>query len=561
MPRIPGLQRRKGGRYYFRIRVPEDLRERFDGRREIVKSLGTTDYGEARRLVSIERARAETDFAEARRSVSDRRNIQSSRADIEQAVWSWFVDQATTEWQAFQNATDVEEATAKENVRVDHARLTDFNDDQSNAAIDRIVRDIIQERSLLVDETSALFAEFRLKVRRGMLEHGKRWESWFAGDFSHRSHDPAFAEPPAASGNQLSLEQLTEAFLADPALADRSPKKALEYRLAFLALNEVVGGDRDVSEISRDHCRQVRDLLSRLPPNAAKRFPRASLREAAALADRAELARLSRTTVNGYLTKIARLFRWAVQERHMRDNPAEALQLDIRRRSARDLRNPFSSDQLQRIFSAPLYTGCKDDERGYATVGENVIRRTKFWVPLISLYSGMRLNEICQLHIADIVEFQGISCFSIDDRTGGTEEPKRLKSSAARRIVPVHSELLRIGFREFVAERKLHGSVRLFPDLRRDGRGYYSDGFQKWFSRFIAKAGAKVERTSFHSFRHSFRDAMRVADIREEVAKALGGWADQNSASNYGRGFEAPQLNKALQSVKYPSLDLSGLYI
>lgn len=34
--------------------------------------------------------------------------------------------------------------------------------------------------------------------------------------------------------------------------------------------------------------------------------------------------------------------------------------------------------------------------------------RQAFWVPLIALFSGMRMNEICQLHVADIHRLDGV---------------------------------------------------------------------------------------------------------------------------------------------------------
>ena len=37
----------------------------------------------------------------------------------------------------------------------------------------------------------------------------------------------------------------------------------------------------------------------------------------------------------------------------------------------------------------------------------------KYWIPLIALYGGLRLNEICQLHTGDIVELDGVPCFDI----------------------------------------------------------------------------------------------------------------------------------------------------
>jgi len=65
---------------------------------------------------------------------------------------------------------------------------------------------------------------------------------------------------------------------------------------------------------------------------------------------------------------------------------------------------------------------------------------------------------------------------------------------------------------------------RLFAELQVDRRGYYSDRYQKWFGRYLGNAGARAPKISFHSFRHSFTDALRRAGAIGEVISGLCGW-------------------------------------
>ncbi len=185
-------------------------------------------------------------------------------------------------------------------------------------------------------------------------------------------------------------------------------------------------------------------------------------------------------------------------------------------------------------------------------------------MPLIGLFSGMRLNEICQLDVADIRKIDDIECFVItcDASIGSTE--KRLKTENAERLVPIHPTLIDIGFLKYVATRRVSGRGKLFPDLSVASTGYYSDNFSKWFSRFLEKAGAKRPRTSFHSFRHNFRDALREARIPKDITHALGGWANENgdgdaTAENYGRGYLAATLLDAIKQLEYRTLALDHL--
>jgi integrase len=90
--------------------------------------------------------------------------------------------------------------------------------------------------------------------------------------------------------------------------------------------------------------------------------------------------------------------------------------------------------------------------------------------------------------------------------------------------------------------------------------GYYSDPFQKWFGRFLTKANAKKPKTSFHSFRHTFRDALREADISAERVKALGGWANTETQEDYGSDLRPSTLYQEIKKVRYEGLDLSHLH-
>ncbi len=123
----------------------------------------------------------------------------------------------------------------------------------------------------------------------------------------------------------------------------------------------------------------------------------------------------------------------------------------------------------------------------------------------------------------------------------------------------VHTEPRELA-RDAEAQRDA-GHDKLFPELKRDRRGYYSDPFQKWFSRFLGKAGAKAPRTSFHSFRHNFRDALREADVSREATLALGGWAGQGVADTvYGGGLRPSTLAREIRKVRYEGLDLRHLH-
>ncbi|WP_426267030.1 hypothetical protein [Sphingomonas sp. LHG3443-2] len=208
--------------------------------------------------------------------------------------------------------------------------------------------------------------------------------------------------------------------------------------------------------------------------NATKRFPGL---KATAVAHRAKREKAhdlsSAANINAYLNKLSGVFNWALKEEIIKRNPAVGLKVpDTTPR--RDKRSPFTPEQLHAIFRAPLYVGCRDDQHGYAMSGPNRPRNARFWLPLIGLYSGLRLNEACQLDVADVTLLDGVACFAVTASSLHDDTEKRLKTQASERVVPIHPVLLDLGFVQFVSARRSNGFVKLFPEIGMDATGYRS---------------------------------------------------------------------------------------
>lgn len=362
--------------------------------------------------------------------------------------------------------------------------------------------------------------------------------------------------------HSMKFGDLFRHFQADPSKV-RAPKTRMIYDGLLWITSGVWGEDRALTSIDRSACRELLEVLRWLPSNPIKRFPSLNAVQAAKMAKRTGLtSTLSVGSINGYMAKLRALMTFAVNEGWIERNPAVGLTVSDPIRE-RDKRLPFSVQQLRLIFDAPIYQGCVDDEWHYATPGPNRPRRARFWIPLIALFSGMRLNEICQLDVADIQNFDGVVCFHVrpDPIATGT---KRLKTKSSERIVPVHSLLLGVGFEEYVASRRTQGGAKLFPELRPSATGYYSDSFSKWFRRFLVAAEAEAPRTCFHSFRHCFRDALRHGKVDQEVGLALGGWSSGSGTSvsgAYGEGMPIHLLSEGLARISYAGLDLRHIQL
>ena len=177
----------------------------------------------------------------------------------------------------------------------------------------------------------------------------------------------------------------------------------------------------------------------------------------------------------------------------------------------------------------------------------------RYWLPLLGLLSGARLNELCQLTPADVREEDGIAFLDITNEADG----QRVKTTSGKRRIPIHRQLHDLGFPEFAAQRGSEGADLLFPELTLDASGYRSGEFSKFFSRYLERIEVKTEKTSFHSLRHNFEDACRNGEVQPHIMNALQGHAEQGMAGRYGDGrYRLDILRDAMGRVEYGGLAL-----
>jgi integrase len=568
MPRRPEHIQLRGKIYWLRVRVPDELRPVL-GKLEVRRSLSTSDAAEAKRRVRIERVKVEAEFDDARRKLATSRLAQQPGAEqafelTEEQVWTlatrWFVQQEKRNTERVFNGSDEEEEN--------RFAALDFAESWDN-----ISSSVVEEgRKLLaaagLPDTSKLGTEWRRRLNRAlhaaMIESERRLTNRMTGR-NIMALNPVFHEVSAATElkpvaiSTLTLADLIKRYEQDPTRARTSRKTKDKQDAQHRLFTEVIGAKTLLTSIDREKARKLLGTVKALPASATKRFRNRRVEEIVRLAEARGLKPMSVVTANSYMSAFASLMDFAVKEHLIEKNPATSLRLPndgIRRQNKRQ---PFSSSDLVEIFAAPLYTGCLNDGWGYARPGPDRPRRGRFWVPLIALYSGMRLNEICQLSEDDIVVEDGTDIILIRSDEDGI---KRVKTEAGHRFVPIHPELKRIGFMEYVAAiRSGHRpKVRLFPELTVASTGYISDNFSKWYANFLDKVGIKDSRKNFHSFRHTFRDALREAEIPQDRVRELGGWSSRNTEDDYGSGTRPSTLAREITKVSYPDVNLEHLY-
>lgn len=415
-------------------------------------------------------------------------------------------------------------------------------------------------------------------VRRARVMAGEIEAGWAAAEdrpaaavVTARPVQPlATPAPPAPQPARVpTLQAALEGYLADPGQR-RHAKATSVYRHVLGVAGPLLSPDTPdatpLAALTRADGRRLIDGLRALPANYQRRFP--GLSQGAVLtlaASRPKLRRISDVTINGYLVRLTAVLSWAAREGWIDRNPWAGLKIALAASRARR-REPFSIAQLNTLLAAPLYTGCVDDGQGFGRPGLARPRRGRFWMALIGLYSGLRLNEIGQLDVADVVTVEGIDCFVVRRWTASGPD-KAVKTASSERLVPVHPMLLALGFGQHVAARRAAGDGgKLFPELRPcAASGYFSDPLSRWFVRLLRTCGADGPARGFHSLRHNFRDALRAGGVDLPLALALGGWKVEarrlggSVAEGYGAGFSVAVLAEAIGKVRYPGLELAGL--
>lgn len=397
---------------------------------------------------------------------------------------------------------------------------------------------------------------FMLALLQGRRELLMLERARVLGDYGATPTDPTIRralEAAPASPKVRTIGDLIGGFKADN-VAKWSPATIKAIEAPLHVLQEFFGASKDVAAITRDDGRDLFGLVQGIPTNMTKlnALRGLSIREAVAKAAELGLPTLSPKSVNDtYLAFMKGAFHWGMAEGWLSINPLGKLVADDTVDDA-DRRPPFTMGQLHSLFrSGPWQAPYTSGERGDPL---------RYWGPLVALFQGMRRGEIAQLDVAD-VEIDGeIPAIHIQP----SKEGKRVKSASGRRVLPVHPELISLGFLAFVRAQKDAGHTQLFPNETPNKSGHWGDLLGKWFAAHLKTIGLNGQQLSMHSFRHNFEDALRRVNLSQTpIGQELSGRSKTDKVSGaYGTGrYDLETLKPAVDSIRYPEVDLKHLYV
>ena len=187
--------------------------------------------------------------------------------------------------------------------------------------------------------------------------------------------------------------------------------------------------------------------------------------------------------------------------------------------NAREDRQGYTDEQGRMIFSLPPWTGTSSPKRRMQP-GTSIYHDSWYWVPMIAWYTGMRLDEISSLEL-DEIEFE-CGHWQIQVKPNSL---RGLKTGSSKRVMPVASELLRLGFEKYVMALRAEGEWLLFPELLPEsGIGTLGLAFYKTRWTHLAKQlPFLVKGQANHSFRHTAIDAMKAAGLSSELRADFAG--------------------------------------
>jgi len=280
------------------------------------------------------------------------------------------------------------------------------------------------------------------------------------GDLTGKPRHKLLTEPEPEPSDRLArrilgpesikpLSELLPAFFKERNISGGNEN---EHEVSVRMFEEHLGEPTPLYKITRRDVLAYKAALLELPANYVKRFPDTKLPDAIIANKKRKVPYpfLAPRTVNDkWLSALRAFLNWCVQNDLIPDSPANGVKVSYQVDKGTPPRVNFDPSDLAKIFSKPLFDRLKP-------WGETQ------WAYLVSLYCGTRPSELAQVKLDSIRYEREILIMRIQEQT---------KNTGSQRSIPIHSELVRLGFADYVAALSMSGASHLFPK-------WYSDGMK-----------------------------------------------------------------------------------
>ena len=524
------ISRESGAVYKFRARIPTDLLRIYHPKREVTESLHTKSLSEARRLLPAVQLKYQQEWANLRAALTE----GFTDLPLNEAGIAYVVAMVEHESLAGDAATRDAGHYDIEEIREYRERLADSIGTLRDAAAIRdlaLIRPAVEEYLRLKKLTPIGrpedFDRLALAYLHGAIRTNEALLARMRGDPVPVSSAPPppptralFVIPPQTNANSIGISTAL-------------------YSLFEYWRDAVPGRPQRTIDDYEKHVRAF-DALTKQKP--AERLVKADF---VAYRD-ARLKEVSPQTVEKDLSFLKAIMQFAFDSDKLPANPAAGIK--VAKNDMACTRRDLEAEDLNALLNSTIYS---EAHRPRAGGGEAAA-----WLPLMALYTGARLEELCQLTLDDIKTEARIPYLRIIDLKDekADKQVKRLKNVGSRREIPIPQQLNAHGFLAYVQHLRQQKRTWLFPQLKGDPKyGRRGASWGKWWGRWRKTLDVGGREKCFHAFRHVFKSACRASGVGEDIHDAITGHSSNHIGRDYGK-FPLEALKLGIDQVTYPEL-------
>jgi len=346
------------------------------------------------------------------------------------------------------------------------------------------------------------------------------------------------APSPTSSTPDMTVSTLVEQ-LCERRRNVWAPKTQQQVRSLAALLIQFAGAD-DVNRLDQLTIGRFRDALDLLPKTygksaAARATPLTQIIESARTLPADERG-LGPATIKRHLGHLRAILEAARGYGFTCADPASLSKMVVKdRRRDDEKRGVFTKDELTRLFRCHVFTDPHADISG-----------ADYWLPLLGAYTGARLGELAGLRHSDVDLTNAV----INIRP---HAERSVKTATSERLIPLHSELIRLGFADFVSSRSNRSEPLIFPELRsRGAKRDLSDTASRRFGVLLDRVlpDARNEMKTFHSLRSFVNTALMEENIPDALREIiLGHKSTTTNNRHYIKNVSIKSLHEAIEKL------------
>ncbi|MEW9838080.1 hypothetical protein [Mesorhizobium marinum] len=231
----------------------------------------------------------------------------------------------------------------------------------------------------------------------------------------------------------------------------------------------------------------------------------------------------AKTVADVHLASVRAVLTWAVENDRLPSNPADGVKVK-KSKSVRTREKGFRDDEAIVVLKAcrnylPAVTANPSNRESAK------ITAAKRWAPIVCAFTGARITEITQLRKQDVRQVGDDYVLRITPDAGSVK-------TADYRDVPIHDQLIDLGFIEFVRE-SVDGP--LFHNGKSDDALKSARTSSGRVSNWLQGLGVIPEGVQpNHGWRHRFKTVGEELGVSSRVLDAIQGHAGKTAGDDYG---------------------------